>query len=155
MPKQLKELLWYDANQNIAYLTYSGADYLLGIMQKNDPEIRVQNEANLDNLLEIIKSRYNNKSTREEMMACKAAHLLYRLAWQSHAFVNGNKRMAFLLTTAFLFVNGYEVPPGALVPEPDSELARFILELAGGKVSLNKTIKWMRKNMRKGTMPWA
>ena len=62
----------------------------------------------------------------------------------NHAFVDGNKRMAFFLTDVFLRMNGWQlhVQPGPA--------HRFIVKVAGDqKDRYRKIDAWIRKHVRK------
>jgi death-on-curing protein len=68
-----------------------------------------------------------------------AAAYAFGLA-KNHAFVDGNKRMAFMAMMAFLLKNGI-----AFSPEPAHATA-IILSLAAGEVSEESLTRWIRDN---------
>lgn len=71
----------------------------------------------------------------------KAAALFESLA-KNHAFVDGNKRTAFVGAVTFLEINGYET-------EFDKENAeKFILELVGGQKSFKQIVNFLKKNSK-------
>ncbi len=70
-----------------------------------------------------------------------AAAYGYGLA-KSHAFVDGNKRIALLAMRAFLFQNGYVFNPDPV------ETVTMIEGLAGGKVSRSLLADWLQKHTR-------
>ncbi len=75
-------------------------------------------------------------------LSLESAALLQSLA-QNHAFVDGNKRVAFATTAIFLRMNGYR-----LKVEPDNG-ERFIIEsLIEKKVGLETIAGWLEKHMR-------
>src|SRR6202158_147987 len=63
---------------------------------------------------------------------------------KSHAFVDGNKRIAFLAMMAFLHKNGV-----AFEPDP-AHASAIILSLAAGEVSEESLTRWMRDNSAPG-----
>jgi death-on-curing protein len=82
----------------------------------------------------INKWRYEQSDMPE-----LAAAYAFGLA-KNHAFVDGNKRMAFMAMMAFLLKNGI-----AFSPEPAHATA-IILSLAAGEVSEESLTRWIRDN---------
>jgi death on curing protein len=82
----------------------------------------------------INKWRYE----RSDMAELAAAHA-FGLA-KNHAFVDGNKRMAFMAMMGFLLKNGV-----TFAPEPAHATA-MILSLAAGEVSEESLTRWIRDN---------
>jgi death-on-curing protein len=72
-------------------------------------------------------------------MAALAAAYAYGLA-RNHAFVDGNKRIAFHAMMVFLRVNGI-----AFAPDP-AHATTIILSLAAGEVSEESLTRWIRDN---------
>jgi death-on-curing protein len=72
-------------------------------------------------------------------MAALAAAYAYGLA-RNHAFVDGNKRIAFHAMMVFLRLNGI-----AFAPDPAHATA-IILSLAAGEVSEESLTRWIRDN---------
>ena len=72
-------------------------------------------------------------------MAALAAAYAYGLA-RKHAFVDGNKRIAFHAMMVFLRLNGI-----AFAPDPAHATA-IILSLAAGEVSEESLTRWIRDN---------
>jgi len=72
-------------------------------------------------------------------MAALAAAYAYGRA-RNHAFVDGNKRIAFHAMIVFLRVNGI-----AFAPDPAHATA-IILSLAAGEVSEESLTRWIRDN---------
>ena len=71
-----------------------------------------------------------------------AAAYAFGLA-KNHAFVDGNKRIAFMAMAAFLRKNAI-----AFAPEPAPATA-IILSLAAGEVSEESLARWIRDNLPK------
>jgi death-on-curing protein len=68
-----------------------------------------------------------------------AAAYAFGLA-KNHAFVDGNKRIAFMAMMVFLHKNG-----AAFSPDP-AEATTIILSLAAGEVSEQSLTRWIRDN---------
>jgi death-on-curing protein len=69
-----------------------------------------------------------------------AAAYAFGLA-KNHAFVDGNKRIAFMAMMVFLHKNGV-----AFSPDP-AEATTIILSLAAGEVSEQSLLRWIRDNL--------
>ena len=82
----------------------------------------------------INKWRYEQSE-----MAELAAAYAFGLA-KNHAFVDGNKRIAFMAMMVFLLKNGI-----SFSPEPAHATA-IILGLAAGEVSEESLTRWIRDN---------
>jgi death-on-curing protein len=82
----------------------------------------------------INKWRYESSDLAE-----LAAAYAFGLA-KNHAFVDGNKRIAFMAMMGFLLKNGV-----AFDPEPAHATA-IILSLAAGEVSEESLTRWIRDN---------
>ncbi len=59
---------------------------------------------------------------------------------QNHPFVDGNKRTAFVVSAAFLELNGHELNAS------ETEAAVVFLRLAAGEVSEAELAEWFRQN---------
>jgi death-on-curing protein len=75
----------------------------------------------------------------EPSLAVLAAAYAFGIS-SNHPFVDGNKRTAFLVSFAFLDVNGFEV----IASQEDAVLA--ILGLAAGEVSEAQLAQWFERN---------
>jgi death on curing protein len=69
-----------------------------------------------------------------------AAAYAFGLA-KNHAFVDGNKRIAFMAMMVFLHKNGV-----VFNPDP-AEATTIILALAAGEVSEQSLVRWIRDNL--------
>jgi len=82
----------------------------------------------------INKGRYEQAELPE-----LAAAYAFGLA-RNHAFVDGNKRVAFMALVVFLTKNGI-----AFNPDP-AQATSIILSLAAGEVSEQSLTRWIRDN---------
>lgn len=71
-----------------------------------------------------------------------AAAYAFGLA-KNHAFVDGNKRMAFMSMMAFLRKNGIRFAPD------QAHATKMIMSLAAGEVSEESLARWIRDNWPK------
>jgi len=93
-----------------------------------------------EGMLRSVLERPVNKWRYEQSeMAELAAAYAFGLA-KNHAFVDGNKRIAFMAMMVFLLKNGI-----SFSPEPAHATA-IILGLAAGEVSEESLSRWIRDN---------
>jgi death-on-curing protein len=69
----------------------------------------------------------------------KAAAYGYHLS-RNHPFVDGNKRIAFVLMDIFLQMNGWQIDA------PEQEAYKTISALAAGDISKSALAKWLKAN---------
>jgi len=100
-------------------------------------------EANLEHFLEQAKHYGEKIEDDEERLVKKAAYLLYHLAYDAHAFSDGNKRTALMATQTFLELNSYEMH------EEQEILASAMKEIAEGKMTLSAICHWLSKKVKK------
>lgn len=92
-------------------------------------------------LLDSALTRARNKwAYGERDLAVLAAAYGFGLA-RNHAFVDGNKRIAFTVTALFLAMNDYDLD----VPEP--EVVDVMRRLAAGRITEAKFAEWVRTHM--------
>jgi death-on-curing protein len=97
-----------------------------------------------DGLLRSALERPNNKWHYEQAgLPELAAAYAYGLA-KNHAFVDGNKRIAFMSVMTFLRKNGVRFAPDR------AQSTSIILSLAAGEVSEESFARWIRDNWPKG-----
>ena len=77
-----------------------------------------------------------------ERLAQQAAALMHSLA-MNHAFVDGNKRVAFALTAIFLRMNGYRLRVSA-----ESAEAFLVGEVIVGRARVEAIEPWLEERMR-------
>jgi death-on-curing protein len=93
-----------------------------------------------EGMLRSALERQINKWTCEQLpLAELAAAYAFGLA-KNHAFVDGNKRIAFMAMMTFLHKNSV-----AFLPDP-AQATAIILSLAVGEVSEESLARWIRDN---------
>jgi len=93
-----------------------------------------------EGLLRSALERPLNKWTYEQVpLAELAAAYAFGLA-KNHAFIDGNKRIAFMAMMVFLRKNGV-----MFAPDP-AQATMIILALAAGEVSEESLTRWIRDN---------
>jgi len=93
-----------------------------------------------EGLLRSALERPVNKWTYEQVsLAELAAAYAFGLA-KNHAFIDGNKRIAFMAMMVFLRKNGV-----MFAPDP-AQATTIILALAAGEVSEESLTRWIRDN---------
>ena len=78
-----------------------------------------------------------------DSLSLQAAALIQSLT-QNHAFVDGNKRVAFALTAIFLRTNGFRIKV-----EPDNGESFIKSNIIKNKVELKFIAKWLEDHMTK------
>lgn len=93
-------------------------------------------------LLEIGSARAMNLAAYTDAgIAEIAAAYAFGIA-KAHAFVDGNKRTAFVTTATFLRLNGYSFRPDTLAG------VRMMEDLASGKVDEAEFAKWLSSGLK-------
>jgi death-on-curing protein len=94
-------------------------------------------------LRSALERPVNKWRSEQASLAELAAAYAFGLA-KNHAFVDGNKRIAFMAMMTFLIKNGI-----AFAPDPAHATA-IILSLAAGEVSEDGLTRWIRDNLPAG-----
>ncbi len=96
-----------------------------------------------DGMLRSALERPTNKWHYEQArLAELAASYAFGLA-KNHAFVDGNKRIAFITMVAFLRKNGVRFSPD------QARATTMMIALAAGEVSEGSLARWLRDNWPK------
>jgi death-on-curing protein len=90
-------------------------------------------------LRSALERPVNKWSYEQAALSELAAAYAFGLA-KNHAFVDGNKRIAFMAMMTFLRRNGV-----AFAPDP-AQATTMILSLAAGEVSEESLTRWIRDN---------
>ena len=85
---------------------------------------------------------YRPQSGYYDRLSQQAAALMQSLA-MNHAFVDGNKRVAFALTAVFLRVNGYR-----LVVSADAAETFVVNRLVVSHAELSEIEPWLERSMK-------
>lgn len=98
------------------------------------------NEGHLDGALERARTMlgYMPETSLEELAAVMAVGIA-----KAHAFVDGNKRTACVVSLMFLQLNGIEISAS------DEELATVFVKVASGEMREAELAQWFAEN----TMP--
>ncbi len=97
----------------------------------------------LRSALERPVNKWQYEQADEELdLAVLAAAYAFGLA-KNHAFVDGNKRIAFMAMVVFLRKNGVHFAPD------QAQSTKIILALAAGEVSEDSLTRWIRDNWPK------
>ena len=98
----------------------------------------LRDEALLESALAAVENRYHYEAA--DVVSCAATYA-YHLT-QSHAFVDGNKRVAAAVTEAFLETNGYELTM------TNDEIVAFFLSIASSELSREEVERRLRDGIR-------
>jgi death-on-curing protein len=93
-------------------------------------------------LRSALERRVNKWQYEQADLAMLAAAYAFGLA-KNHAFVDGNKRVAFLAMVVFLRKNAVRFAPD------QAQSTKIILALAAGEVSEDNLARWIRDNWPK------
>lgn len=81
------------------------------------------------------------RSGHYSSLSAQAAALMQSLAG-NHAFIDGNKRVAFAATAVFLRMNGYGLHVGA------SEAERFLIDqIIGARAAVESIAEWIERHL--------
>lgn len=126
------------------------------------PPFNLLNEANLDYLIEAVKSEIYGKELYSSI-AEKASLYVFSII-SNHVFQDGNKRTGLEAGLLFLKLNGYVLKPelveitdpveDEIVPKREKEsneiLYDFIIGIASGKIDRESCKNWIEKNIKEG-----
>ena len=93
-------------------------------------------------LRSALERPFNKWSYEQAELAELAAAYAFGLA-KNHAFVDGNKRIAFMTMVAFLRKNGVRFAPD------QAHATSIMMSLAAGEVSEESLARWIRDNWPK------
>lgn len=98
----------------------------------------LRDEALLESALTAAKNRHHYESA--DVVSCAATYAFHLT--QSHAFLDGNKRVAATVTEAFLETNGLELTMG------NDELVALFLAIASHTLSREQVEQLLRNKVR-------
>jgi death-on-curing protein len=99
----------------------------------------LRDEGLLESALAAAYSRHHYEAA--DVVSCAATYA-YHLT-QSHAFLDGNKRVAAAITEAFLETNGFELTMS------DQELVALFLAIAASDLSREEVEQHLRNKVKK------
>jgi death-on-curing protein len=98
----------------------------------------LRDEGMLRSALERARNKWSYDKAPLPVLAASYAFGLVK----NHAFVDGNKRIAFMAMMTFIRKNGV-----AFAPDP-AQSTKIILSLAAGEVSEESLSRWIQDNFR-------
>ncbi|GFP22117.1 death on curing protein [Candidatus Hakubella thermalkaliphila] len=101
----------------------------------------LRDEGLLDSALAQPQARFGNKELHSSLFA-KAAAYCYHLCL-NHPFVDGNKRLALVVTDTFLQMNGYELTAS------EEEAFRAISDVAAGRMTKEELAQWVERHSKR------
>lgn len=103
----------------------------------------LRDEALLESALVTAKNRYHYEAA--DVVSCAATYA-YHLT-QTHAFWDGNKRVAAAITEAFLETNGFELMMS------NEEIVTLFLAIASSQLSREEVEQRLRESVKIKTEP--
>lgn len=110
-------------------------------LRQHGGSLGLRDENLLESALARPRMRFDNEPDSD--LAALAASFAFGLA-KNHAFVDGNKRVAFAALFTFLGVNGLELEA------TENDAVRTLLALASGEIDENQLGAWIRTHTRTG-----
>lgn len=129
MKNEIEELIEFFVETNRKIISETGG--VLGIVDRGNLYFSIYDA-----------SKQLKGEITEKGVALSAARLFYNLAYKVHAFRDGNKRTAFIMTRVWCLMNGFE-----LDIDSSPENLQFVLEVAAGKKSLSSIADHILKNL--------
>lgn len=107
------------------------------LLQRYGGEPGLRDPKLLDSALAQPKMTFSGKYTHKTLFD-KAAGYGFHVC-KNHPFVDGNKRVAFVLMNIFLQKNGWEIV------SPEEEAYRMMMDLASGKLTKAQLSSWLKE----------
>ena len=98
----------------------------------------LRDEALLESALTAAKNRYHYEAA--DVVSCAATYAFHLT--QTHAFFDGNKRVAAAITEAFLETNGFQLPM------TNEEIVALFLAIASDSLSREQVEQLLRSSVR-------
>ena len=108
----------------------------LEVIRQTGGALGAVSEANLHHVCQ-------RAGTVSKTLAGVAAYYFHSLAFEAHAFTDGNKRTAISAAVAFLKANSVSIEA------QDDELVGFALLVASGQASRGEVEEWLIKRMKR------
>ncbi len=109
-------------------------------IQQHGGGLGLRDEGLLESALDRPRNRWRYEPASD--LATLAAAYAFGLAG-NHAFIDGNKRVAFQVMYVFLGLNGLQIE----ATEPD--VVTLMMGVADGSVDEAKLVKWLKDRLRR------
>ena len=106
------------------------------LLQRYGGEPGLRDIGLLDSALAQPKMTFGGKYVHKTLFDKTAAYGFH--VCKNHPFVDGNKRVAFILMDIFLQKNGWEIV------SPEEEVYRMMMNLASGKLTKTQLSSWLK-----------
>jgi len=113
------------------------------LLQRYGGEPGFRDTGLLDSALAKPKMTFGGKYTHKTLFDKAAAYGFH--VCKNHPFVDGNKRVAFVLMDIFLQKNGWEIV------SPEEDAYRMMMDLASGKLMKTQLSSWLKEHSAKLT----
>ena len=113
------------------------------LLQRYGGEPGLRDVGLLDSALTQPKMTFGGKYIHKTLFDKTAAYGFH--VCKNHPFIDGNKRVAFVLMDIFLQKNGWEIV------SPEEEVYRMMMNLASGKVTKAQLSSWLKEHSSKLT----
>ena len=113
------------------------------LLQRYGGEPAVRDVGRLDSALAQPRMTFSGKYVHKSLFGKTAAYGFH--VCKNHPFVDGNKRVAFVLMDIFLQKNGWEII------SPEEEGYRMMMDLASGKLRKAQLPSWLKRHSSKLT----
>ncbi len=111
------------------------------LLQRYGGKAGVRDAGLLDSALAQPKITVGGKFAHKTLFDKAAAYGFH--VCKNHPFVDGNKRVAFVLMDIFLQKNGWEIAAG------EEAAYSMMIDLASGKISKAKLASWLKEHSSK------
>lgn len=113
------------------------------LLQRYGGEAGLRDAGLLDSALTQPKMTFGGKYTHKTLFDKAAAYGFH--VCKNHPFVDGNKRVAFVLMNIFLQKNGWEIV------SPEEDAYKMMMDLASGKPTKPQLSSWLKEHSSKLT----
>jgi len=111
------------------------------LLQRYGGEPGLRDEGLLDSALAQPMMTFNGKHTHKTLFDKAAAYGFH--VCKNHPFVDGNKRVAFVLMDIFLQKNCWDIT------SPEEEAYAMMMDLASGKLQKSQLATWLKEHSSK------
>ena len=111
------------------------------LLQRYGGESGLRDVGLLESALAQPKMTFDGKYVHKTLFDKTAAYGFH--VCKNHPFVDGNKRVAFVLMNIFLQRNGWEIV------SPEEEAYRMMMNLASGKLTKTRLSSWLKEHSSK------